>query len=70
MNPYTVHPSIWACGLHREVLCWLQEPYDGQRFGLPPDEHPGDRVLHFGCGDAGLTKLLASSGLDVSGGGQ
>ncbi len=43
-----------------------QEPYDGQQFGLPPDEHPGDRVLHFGCGDAGLTKLLASSGLDVS----
>jgi len=29
--------------------------------------HPGDRVLHLGCGDGGLTKMLFSAGLNVCG---
>lgn len=31
------------------------------------NEHPGDRVLHLGCGDGGLTKMLFSAGLNVWG---
>ncbi len=38
---------------------------DGARFGVPPDTHPGDRVLHLACGNGALTKLLFSSGLQV-----
>ncbi|GAB4824051.1 hypothetical protein N2152v2_011097 [Parachlorella kessleri] len=59
---------LFTSGAVRGARCSfprVQEPYDGTQFGLPPDTHPGDRLLHFGCGDAGLTKLLASSGLDV-----
>ena len=31
------------------------------------DLHPGARVLHLGCGDGGLTKMLFSAGLNVVG---
>jgi len=31
------------------------------------DLHPGARVLHVGCGDGGLTKMLFSAGLNVVG---
>lgn len=40
---------------------------DGARFGVPPDAHPGDRVLHLGCGDGALTKLLFARGVQVGG---
>lgn len=40
---------------------------DGARFGTPPDDHPGDRVLHLACGNGALTKLLFSSGLQARG---
>lgn len=38
---------------------------DSARFGVPPNSHPGDRVLHLGCGDGALTKLLFARGLQV-----
>lgn len=31
------------------------------------DDHPGARVLHLGCGDGALTKMMFSSGLNVVG---
>ena len=40
---------------------------DSARFGVPPNAHPGDRVLHLGCGDGALTKLLFARGLQVGG---
>jgi len=40
---------------------------DGSRFGVPPNAHPGDKVLHLACGNGALTKLLFSSGLQVTG---
>jgi HAD superfamily hydrolase (TIGR01549 family) len=43
---------------------------DGARFGTPPDIHPGDKVVHLGCGVGALTKLLFSSGLHVVGAGE
>ena len=36
---------------------------NSSRRGHADNEHPGDRVLHLGCGDGALTKLLFSSGL-------
>jgi HAD superfamily hydrolase (TIGR01549 family) len=40
---------------------------DGSRFGVPPDQHPGSKVLHLQCGNGALTKLLFSAGLLVVG---
>lgn len=40
---------------------------DGSRLGIPPDTHPGDKILHIDCGSGALTKLLFSSGFQVVG---
>lgn len=40
---------------------------DGARFGIPPDDHPGSKVLHIQCENGALTKLLFSAGLLVVG---
>eukprot|EP00887_Chlorella_sp_A99_P004575 scaffold4.g4575.t1 len=52
-----------ACSFPRIV--WRDE--GGAVGGPPPDEHPGDRMLHLACGNGALTKLLFSSGLQVIG---
>ena len=60
--------ALFLHGAVRAAQCSFPR-IDGTRFGVPPDTHPGDRVLHLECGDGALTKMLVSSGLQVGRGG-
>ena len=57
---------LFLCGALNAAQCSFPR-IDGSRFGVPPDAHPGDRVLHVACGNGALTKMLFSSGLQVGG---
>lgn len=56
---------LFISGVVAGAHCSFPRVAAGSARSRPADTHPGDRVLHFGCGDAALTKLLASSGLQV-----
>jgi HAD superfamily hydrolase (TIGR01549 family) len=57
---------LFASGAVSPAACSFPR-LDGARRGVPPDAHPGSKVLHLLCGDGGLTKLLFASGLFVVG---
>lgn len=57
---------LFAAGAVEAAACSFPR-IDGARFGVPPDDHPGSKVLHLQCGNGALTKLLFSSGLLVVG---
>ncbi|KAL4523822.1 hypothetical protein Ndes2526B_g08055 [Nannochloris sp. 'desiccata'] len=57
---------LFASGAVEAASCSFPR-IDGSRFGTPPDQHPGSKVLHLQCGNGALTKLLFSAGLLVVG---
>jgi HAD superfamily hydrolase (TIGR01549 family) len=57
---------LFASGAVEAASCSFPR-IDGSRFGVPPDQHPGSKVLHLQCGNGALTKLLFSAGLLVVG---
>jgi SAM-dependent methyltransferase len=57
---------LFASGAVEAASCSFPR-IDGSRFGTPPDQHPGSKVLHLQCGTGALTKLLFSAGLLVVG---
>jgi len=57
---------LFASGAVEAASCSFPR-LDGSRFGTPPDQHPGSKVLHLQCGNGALTKLLFSAGLLVIG---
>jgi len=58
--------ALFADGVVEGAACSFPR-IDAARFGVPPDVHPGSRVLHLQCGTGALTKLLFSAGLLVVG---